>query len=79
LPGVRYLFAGCGFLGFCVIYAIRVNINVAIVAMVNNTAVYDFDNKTHTQECPDTSLPLNTNGTSNEPHTVRTQCSFVLS
>ncbi|GFT85486.1 hypothetical protein NPIL_605171 [Nephila pilipes] len=69
LPGVRYLFAGCGFLGICVIYAIRVNINVAIVAMVNNTAVYDFDNKTHTQECPDPSLPLNTNGTSNEHHT----------
>ncbi|GFQ97416.1 hypothetical protein TNCT_257231 [Trichonephila clavata] len=69
LPGVRYIFAGSGFLGFCVIYAIRVNINVAIVAMVNSTAVYDVDNNTHSQECSDTSIPFITNGTSYEPRT----------
>ncbi|CAL1268950.1 unnamed protein product [Larinioides sclopetarius] len=65
LPGVRYLFAASGFLGFCVIYSIRVNLNVAIVAMVNNTAVYE--NKTSSEECKDNNIPFSLNGTSYEP------------
>ncbi|XP_055942792.1 sialin-like [Argiope bruennichi] len=65
-PGVRYLFAASGFLGFCVIYSIRVNINVAIVTMVNNTAVYDKHNETTSGECKDTNIPFNLNGTSYE-------------
>ncbi|GIY03574.1 hypothetical protein CEXT_105101 [Caerostris extrusa] len=67
IPGVRYLFAASGFLGFCVIYSIRVNLNVAIVAMVNSTAVYDKDNETVTAECKTTSVPFSTNSTSYGP------------
>ncbi|KAG8182583.1 hypothetical protein JTE90_021721 [Oedothorax gibbosus] len=63
LPGVRYIFAITGFLGFCTIYAIRVNINVAIVAMINSTVVYNQDNKTSSDECTDSSLPIYTNST----------------
>lgn len=29
-----------GFLGFCNVYALRVNLSVAIVAMINHTATY---------------------------------------
>jgi MFS transporter, ACS family, solute carrier family 17 (sodium-dependent inorganic phosphate cotransporter), member 5 len=32
-----------GFLGFANVYAMRVNLSVAIVAMVNNTAVPDVN------------------------------------
>ncbi|XP_054716532.1 putative inorganic phosphate cotransporter [Uloborus diversus] len=51
--GVRYLFSLLGFLGFCTLYAIRVNLNVAIVAMVNRTAVYGEadDNSNSSNEC----------------------------
>uniref|UniRef100_A0A061QFW8 Sialin n=1 Tax=Cupiennius salei TaxID=6928 RepID=A0A061QFW8_CUPSA len=38
--GMRYLFTLMGFFGYFTVYAVRVNINVAIVAMVNSTAVY---------------------------------------
>ena len=37
--GVRHLFAGLAFMGFANVYAMRVNLSVAIVAMVNSTAV----------------------------------------
>lgn len=37
--GARHLFAILGFLGFANVYAMRVNLSVAIVAMVNNTAI----------------------------------------
>ncbi len=37
--GVRHLFCLLGFLGFANVYAMRVNLTVAIVAMINNTAV----------------------------------------
>jgi hypothetical protein len=35
----RYVMAFMGFLGFANVYAMRVNLSVAIVAMVNNTAI----------------------------------------
>lgn len=63
LPGMRYVFAVCGFLGFCTLYAIRVNINVAIVAMVNSTAIYQNDNKTESGECKVSPPPLVANAT----------------
>jgi len=36
----RYLLALMIFLGFCVLYALRVNLNVAIGAMCNNHTIY---------------------------------------
>ena len=35
--GVRHIFAFFGFLGFVNVYAMRVNLSIAIVSMVNNT------------------------------------------
>jgi len=38
--GVRHLFVTLAFVGFANVYAMRVNLSVAIVAMVNNTAIH---------------------------------------
>uniref|UniRef100_A0A061QHU6 Sialin n=1 Tax=Cupiennius salei TaxID=6928 RepID=A0A061QHU6_CUPSA len=36
----RYILTFLGFLGFCNVYALRVNLSVAIVAMINHTATF---------------------------------------
>ncbi|GFT09064.1 hypothetical protein NPIL_157211, partial [Nephila pilipes] len=52
IPAVRYVFALCSLLGLCAAYAMRNNISVAIVAMVNGTAVYeDSTNNISSKEC----------------------------
>ncbi|GIY71478.1 hypothetical protein CDAR_86761, partial [Caerostris darwini] len=53
LPGVRYLFALNAAIGYCAIYALRMNISVAIVAMVNQTAIHDKPGTNVTSDdCP---------------------------
>ncbi|XP_042865549.1 putative inorganic phosphate cotransporter [Penaeus japonicus] len=49
--GARHVLALMGFLGFANVYAMRVNLSVAIVAMVNNTAIPHV-NKTESDACP---------------------------
>ncbi|XP_054722553.1 sialin-like [Uloborus diversus] len=46
---MRHVLSFLGFLGFCNVYALRVNLSVALVAMINETAIYA--NKTHSYEC----------------------------
>ena len=69
--GVRHLVAFLGFLGFANVYAMRVNLSVAIVAMVNNSAI-PHANASTVGVCP---LP-NTNTSS--PQKVCYGHSFLL-
>jgi ACS family sodium-dependent inorganic phosphate cotransporter-like MFS transporter 5 len=40
-----------GFLGFAIVYAMRVNLSVVIVAMVNNTAIPKANDSGSTDVC----------------------------
>ena len=66
----RHVFAFLGFFAFLNMYTMRVNLSVAIVAMVNSTAVSsqnapsnlsteEADDKEDTASCP---LPVSVNG-----------------
>ncbi|XP_037936504.1 putative inorganic phosphate cotransporter [Teleopsis dalmanni] len=50
-PKARHIFGLMGFLGFAVVYAMRVNLSVAIVAMVNQTAI-PHENTSIDDTCP---------------------------
>lgn len=54
----RQIFGFLGFLGFALVYAMRVNLSVAIVSMVNQTAIPHSPNDTDIDECPK-SAPVN--------------------
>ncbi|XP_066586575.1 sialin isoform X2 [Prorops nasuta] len=59
----RYTLGFLGFLGFALVYAMRVNLSVAIVSMVNQTAVPRYDNDTTNNVCkyiPDNTTFINT-------------------
>lgn len=60
--GARHVFALMGFLGFVNVYAMRVNLSVAIVVMVNNTAIDHHNNGSSVDNstCP---VPLGPNST----------------
>ncbi|XP_030644777.1 sialin [Chanos chanos] len=49
---VRYNLATLMFLGFAVVYGLRVNLSVAMVAMVNGTSVKPISNSSVGTECP---------------------------
>lgn len=49
-PKARQILGLLGFLGFANVYAMRVNLSVAIVAMVNHTAI-PSQNKNITDTC----------------------------
>ncbi len=58
--GTRHTLAFMGFLGFVNVYAMRVNLAVAIVTMVNNTAVAgNSTNSTDDGTCPAPLVPMN--------------------
>ena len=52
---MRHVFVLLAFVGFVNVYAMRVNLSVAIVAMVNNTAV---DRIVHGDHLADAKMPL---------------------
>ncbi|KAF4073965.1 hypothetical protein AMELA_G00249260 [Ameiurus melas] len=49
---VRFNLAFMMFLGFAVVYGLRVNLSVAMVAMVNTTAIQPSFNASELKECP---------------------------
>ena len=59
--GYRHVFSFLGFLGFLNVYAMRVNLSVAIVAMVNSTNNPSIKNTTNNTDetCPAPDVPAN--------------------
>jgi hypothetical protein len=55
----RQIFGFLGFLGFALVYAMRVNLSVAIVSMVNQSAIPHTDNESDVDACPKIN-PVNT-------------------
>ena len=47
----RYIIAVLAMLGFCNVYALRVNLSVALVAMVSNTTVIEDGKKITVSSC----------------------------
>ena len=82
--GYRHVFSLLGFLGFLNVYAMRVNLSVAIVAMVNSTSNSGTANNTNITDgtCPAPITPGNSTSdqtgefpiTSSRGH----KCIFIL-
>jgi hypothetical protein len=51
-PKKRQVLGFLGFSGFAVIYAMRVNLSISIVSMVNQTAINSNTNQSFTDVCP---------------------------
>lgn len=56
---VRYNLAFMMFLGFAVVYGLRVNLSVAMVAMVNTTGTQPSFNESESKKCPASSTTSN--------------------
>ncbi|KAJ8680086.1 hypothetical protein QAD02_015873 [Eretmocerus hayati] len=52
----RQIFGFMGFLGFALVYAMRVNLSIAIVSMVNQSTIPPTDNESDIDVCPQTSF-----------------------
>lgn len=51
-PQARQIFALVGFSGFAIVYAMRVNLSISIVSMVNHTAINVDTNQSFADSCP---------------------------
>lgn len=51
-PKARQVLAIIGFCGFAIVYAMRVNLSITIVSMVNHTAINVHTNQSFTDVCP---------------------------
>lgn len=60
-PKARQTFAMVGFAGFAIVYAMRVNLSISIVSMVNQSAINSNSNQTPTDSCP---IPVPTTNSS---------------
>lgn len=70
----RHILGILGFLGFANVYAMRVNLSVAIVAMVNSTLQPDDDNSTFLDHCPGNAANSSTTDVSNLTHISKFLC-----
>lgn len=59
-PKTRHIFGLISFVGFAIIYAMRVNLSVAIVIMVNHTAIPHEDEEINNETCTVSSFTNNT-------------------
>lgn len=71
-PKARQVFALVGFCGFAIVYAMRVNLSISIVSMVNQSAININTNQTFTDVCP---IPT---PTSNSSVPAVSMTSFVM-
>lgn len=51
-PKARQVLAIVGFAGFAIVYAMRVNLSISIVSMVNHSAINTDTNQSFTDVCP---------------------------
>ena len=51
-PKARQVLGLLGFSGFAIVYAMRVNLSISIVSMVNHSAINVDTNQSYTDVCP---------------------------
>lgn len=51
-PKARQVFAFVGFCGFAIVYAMRVNLSISIISMVNHSAINVETNQSLNDVCP---------------------------
>lgn len=67
------------FLGFAVVYGLRVNLSVAMVAMVNTTGMQPVFNGSESKECPSSSITSNSSNIPDQPDGVSALVHFPAS
>lgn len=70
-PKARQVLGLLGFSGFAIVYAMRVNLSISIVSMVNHSAINVDTNQSYTDSCP---VPTPTN--SSVPAVSKIFCSL---